>query len=245
LVAEENLDRSSSRPRAGVVLSLDNVAVHLPVARAGSRAVSASVDYLLWLLMMLVWTLLTIGLALSLGGGVTWMLGLYFLGLFVIDWAFFALQEVLMNGQTVGKRLAGLRVVSHDGSRASTPQLLIRNLVRTLDLVFAIPLLILDREGRRLGDHLARTRVVHLDRQSSAIGVRRIPAGWTSERVAVVENLLSRATSLDTDRATILAERVLAVVASDDPAFLEGIPEILDPLTRLRGAFGVERLNVS
>lgn len=223
------------------MLSLDNVPVYLPVARAGSRAVAAVFDYLLWLLLMAVWSLGLFGLGLvigSSGGTVSWVVALFFLGLFVIDWAFFAVQEITMHGQTLGKRLAGLRVVGRDGGRATVPQLLLRNLVRTPDLIFAIPLLIVDREGRRLGDHLARTRVVHLERQHAGVGVRRVPDGWGPDRVRVVERLLSRAGSLKGDRGSKLADKILQVLEREDPAFIAATPALLDPLTRLSLAFG-------
>jgi uncharacterized RDD family membrane protein YckC len=66
------------------------------------------------------------------------------------------------TGMTLGKRILGLRVVSHDGSAANVWQALLRNAVKPVELM-AWPLLlfILLNPGRqRMGDLAARTAVV-------------------------------------------------------------------------------------
>ena len=50
-----------------------------------------------------------------------------------------------------------LRVVTAEGGRPGASALLMRNLVRALDLVFGIPLMAVDPLSRRLGDRLAGT----------------------------------------------------------------------------------------
>lgn len=51
------------------------------------------------------------------------------------------LSEVLMNGQSVGKRIMGLRVISENGSKPSISQYIIRWLIRTSDYMVVIILL--------------------------------------------------------------------------------------------------------
>jgi uncharacterized RDD family membrane protein YckC len=66
------------------------------------------------------------------------------------------------RGQTLGKRLFGLRVVSEQGVLTRS-QALTRDLLRYVDCALVLPGLILvltDPAGRRLGDRLARTRVI-------------------------------------------------------------------------------------
>lgn len=96
--------------------------------------------------------------------------------------AYSALAE-MTTGRTLGKRLLGLRVVSERGVPAGLWQLLIRNLMRVLELlphfwVFAL-LTVVSRNRQRLGDIVARTIVVRALEQSPQR--RREPAAPDSE----------------------------------------------------------------
>ncbi|MBL7743262.1 MAG: RDD family protein [Chitinophagaceae bacterium] len=53
------------------------------------------------------------------------------------------LLEITMNGQSVGKKIMGMRVVNENGGRASISQFLIRWLLRVSDLWIALIILIL------------------------------------------------------------------------------------------------------
>ncbi|HZR08388.1 MAG TPA: RDD family protein [Myxococcales bacterium] len=83
---------------------------------------------------------------------------------FVVIWGYNTFFEVRWNGQTPGKRILRIRVVDGRGLPVDTPQSLIRNVVRLLDLfpaggVGALAAL-LDGRNRRLGDLAADTLVV-------------------------------------------------------------------------------------
>jgi uncharacterized RDD family membrane protein YckC len=88
---------------------------------------------------------------------------LVFLG---ITLAYFFICEG-MTGQTLGKRLLGIRVVSADGSRASWGQALGRTLLRVVDslpILYIVGLITVLATGRgrrqRVGDLAAHTLVV-------------------------------------------------------------------------------------
>lgn len=73
-----------------------------------------------------------------------------------------------LYGRTVGKRIAGIVVVSSDGSRITMRQAAIRNLLRLVDGVLSyavglVVMLITDR-NQRVGDLAARTVVVRARR---------------------------------------------------------------------------------
>ena len=75
--------------------------------------------------------------------------------------AVFAVQDYLLTaltGLTIGKRLAGIRVVRLDGK----PVGLLWGLVRTVLLLTIIPPLVTDRDLRGLHDRAANTIVVRL-----------------------------------------------------------------------------------
>jgi len=73
-----------------------------------------------------------------------------------------ALFEAICNGQTVGKRILRIRVVTADGGAVSFGQAFLRGLVRVLDLCLVGGLCIFFTANKtRLGDVAAETRVVY------------------------------------------------------------------------------------
>jgi uncharacterized RDD family membrane protein YckC len=99
---------------------------------------------------------------------------------FVIGWFYGGLFETYMNGQTPGKRLLGLRVLSTDGQPINGLQATVRNILRDVDVgplltaqIFGLPAIPLfptfiiglvvmttNRRFQRLGDLACRTIVV-------------------------------------------------------------------------------------
>jgi uncharacterized RDD family membrane protein YckC len=106
----------------------------------------------------------------------------YLLGVFGADFvaaaqliAYFALTfgysiffEWVWRGQTIGKRVLKLRVVDADGLRLTSAQIVIRNLLRLVDLLpFCYTIggafLVLSTKLQRLGDLAANTVVIRID----------------------------------------------------------------------------------
>jgi uncharacterized RDD family membrane protein YckC len=84
---------------------------------------------------------------------------------FALDWGYGLALETLMAGQTLGKRLLGLRVIQESGVRIGVYQALLRNLARPLDglpLFYAVGGLaaLLSQKHQRFGDMVAGTLVV-------------------------------------------------------------------------------------
>lgn len=85
---------------------------------------------------------------------------------FAVEWGYYVLSELLMNGSSLGKRALRLRVVQSDGLPITFTDSFLRNLVRAADLLpsfYALGLfsMILDSRFRRLGDLVAGTLVVY------------------------------------------------------------------------------------
>lgn len=102
---------------------------------------------------------------------------LFLIVYFVLDWGYHVGFEWHANGQTPGKRLLGLRVVSDRGLRLTLAQAVIRNLLRILDGLPALYLLggawaTFEAHGRRLGDLAAGTVVVRVGRRAAPSGLR-------------------------------------------------------------------------
>lgn len=84
---------------------------------------------------------------------------------FLISMLYGILCEWLWQGQTVGKRLVGIRVMDRDGLPIGIAQIIVRNLLRPVDMLPVFYLLggafaLFTRNGQRLGDLAANTVVV-------------------------------------------------------------------------------------
>lgn len=88
---------------------------------------------------------------------------------FLISTGYAVITEWYLRGQTVGKRLLGLRVMDAQGLKLQFSQIAIRNLLRFVD---SLPLfygvggitMLINRHAQRLGDIAANTIVVRVPR---------------------------------------------------------------------------------
>lgn len=85
---------------------------------------------------------------------------------FLIPFLYFILFEWLWNGQTIGKKALGIRVMMEDGTPITFPAALGRNLLRPADFLpvmyFAgIVTIFTNPRSQRLGDLVAKTVVAH------------------------------------------------------------------------------------
>ena len=140
----------------------EGVALSLRCAGVVPRALAWLLDLLIRLaVLMAVGT--TVGFLGEAGQGV----GL--VALFLVVWGYPIAFEVWRDGQTPGKRAFGLKVVSDNGTPVTWLPSVVRNLMRTIDMLpalygFGIASMCLDRTGRRIGDHVAGTVVVYAER---------------------------------------------------------------------------------
>jgi uncharacterized RDD family membrane protein YckC len=86
--------------------------------------------------------------------------------LFGVNWFYHVGWEIFNRGQSLGKRILGIRVVKSDGSPVSPGASFLRNLLRFADVFMSLCLaglfsMILSPAFRRLGDWAADTLVVY------------------------------------------------------------------------------------
>ncbi|WP_306142034.1 RDD family protein [Roseibium sp. MMSF_3412] len=106
---------------------------------------------------------------------------------FLIRVPYYILAELAWNGQTLGKRIMKIKVVSHDGGPLTTHALVLRNMMKEAEVFLPGTLVLMldassplgsllafgwiaiclfvpifDRYRRRLGDMMAGTHVIHL-----------------------------------------------------------------------------------
>jgi uncharacterized RDD family membrane protein YckC len=163
----------------------EQIGIEFEVAGLGSRFLAALVD----LLCMLVFLIGALALAISAMGGrrpleqisdnmaksetVTKGLGasgtiLILLSVFLVQWGYYIICEMLMNGASPGKRVMGLRVIRDDGTPLGFAQSLLRNLVRIVDFLpwgygVGLVAVFVSSRSQRLGDLAAGTLVTRLD----------------------------------------------------------------------------------
>jgi uncharacterized RDD family membrane protein YckC len=200
--------------------------IELRVAGPLPRALAWALDALLR------WTgYVIVLLPLSLFGGVGNGIGL--LALFVGEWGYGILFEVLGRGATPGKRVLNLRVVHMDGTPVGWGASVIRNLMLAVDFLpppFGAGLVscLASRDFQRLGDRAAGTLVVHARAYRTGVSkddVRPVAPPITlapREQLALAE-FATRAPTWTRDRRVEMAG-------------------LLEPLTGARDAEGVERL---
>src|SRR5215471_2452673 len=156
-------------------------ALDFAVAGIGSRFLALAFDTLIQTV---------IGLVGGIGGSIlvgvistavpkagVWALALLVLFFFGLYFGYFALFEIMWNGQTPGKRKAGIRVIKDSGRPLTPAESIGRNLMRIVDWLpafYAVGMVsaILTKENKRLGDLVAGSLVV---RESSFSDLNR---GW-------------------------------------------------------------------
>lgn len=84
---------------------------------------------------------------------------------FLISFGYFIILEMVMNGQTLGKRILNIRVRKDLGNAPSFWDLLLRNLIRIVDMLpifygVGLVVMFMNKKAKRLGDYAAGTVVV-------------------------------------------------------------------------------------
>ncbi|GLQ88632.1 RDD family protein [Dyella flagellata] len=205
----------------------EGVSLRLRAAGAFGRAQAWLLDTLLRAVVFFV----GLGIFSMLGrGGV----GLGLLLLFALTWVYNVVCEVWFHGQTIGKRVLGLRVVNADATPITLLPSVVRNLLRVVDAlpgIYGVGLVvsIIDPSARRVGDIVAGTLVIHAD---------ELPAG-SKVPVAAPQPL---PLPLDADEQAALiefAERSPQLT----PQRQEELANILHPLTGREGSAAIAQIS--
>lgn len=134
--------------------------------------------------------LMAIGAILIVGGlAITFIspsigVALIFVLYFLVDWGYAIVLEGFWSGQTIGKRVFGLRVIQESGVRVTWLQAFLRNLARPVDRLPFMYLVgglasLFTHSQQRLGDLLAGTVVVRERRLKIPASLSR-PEGDTA-----------------------------------------------------------------
>lgn len=152
------------------IVTPENIAFHYQVAGPFRRLPAFVLDVLIRLgvFAVLAVVLALFGRAINVTG-VAWAGTLIFW--FLSAWFYGGLFETWMNGQTPGKWVMGLRVLSVDGQPINGIQAVLRNILRTLDIMplgncmLGLVAMTMNRRYQRLGDIVCGTIVVVEERK--------------------------------------------------------------------------------
>lgn len=141
-------------------------------------------------------------------------LGMFMIALFLMEW-FYPVVFELLWGATPGKRALGLKVVHSNGTPVCWQASIIRNLLRAADFLpmfymFGLISMLCNQRFQRLGDLAAGTLVVHHQKISHSMTVTdapplRPPVTLNLQQRQAILSFAERYQSLSEQRATELA----------------------------------------
>lgn len=212
----------------------EQTALDFAVAGIGSRFLAIAYDtiiqFLVGLIVGLAGGMTLAGIATALPRAAMWGWAILLLFYFFLYFGYYALFEILWNGQTPGKRKVGIRVIKDSGRPLTVAESIGRNLMRIVDWMpffygVGMASAFLTKGNKRLGDLLVGSLVVRetslsdlkpvwqtVGRDSVPMASTTVPLGadrLSPEEFALIESFLSRRSALDFDVRTRIAREVL------------------------------------
>ena len=244
----------------------EQTSLEFAIAGVGSRFLALALDTLIQTL---------VGFIVLLGGSMVvgalsaaapksaiWGLAIMILFFFLLYFGYFAFFEIIWNGQTPGKRKAGIRVIKDSGRPLTAAESIARNLLRIVDWLpgfyaIGIASALLTKENKRLGDLVAGSLVV---RESSFSDLKPVwqttqapgispsaplgAANLTLDESALIDSFLTRRSELDFDVRVRMADQILQrikpklTLPADNSLSTEKILESLAYERRTTGGYG-------
>jgi len=206
----------------------EQIAIEFPLAGIGSRFLAIVFDMLVQLIGYVVLALIA---ALAFGGELrriwpsawNWSAAVFILVVFCFYWGYYAFFETIWQGQTPGKRQAGIRVIKDTGRSITAFEAIARNLVRVVDQfpgIYAVGCItmFLNKKSKRLGDFVAGTVVVHEKKAEAAEPFfnlqqsSQLPAypvtRLSNTELVLIETFLARRLDLTAEVRTATAKRI-------------------------------------
>jgi uncharacterized RDD family membrane protein YckC len=204
-----------------VVETPEHVELLFQPAGLGSRSVAYVIDkclqiaiYLVLLLAAIMTSHLSNSLGLDNSLGQNWFFAFLILLYGMISLGYFIFFEYLWSGATPGKRTQNIRVIKRDGRPISILDAMVRNVVRSVDILGGIApigmfVMLRDKKFRRIGDFAAGTLVVTDERgplpdlpeiseaEAKDPGLEDIARRLTPEQFLILNRFFTRRASLE------------------------------------------------
>lgn len=152
------------------LLTPENVFIEYELAGLGSRMIAFAVDTLIQIFsIMVIWVgvILSGVTAYTMNSFSSVLIAVGVILIFVIYFGYFIFFEMLMEGQTPGKRIAKIKVIKQNGEPIGFFESLIRNILRLIDIIVSFCILgavfiLFSKDFKRVGDFASNTIVVKL-----------------------------------------------------------------------------------
>lgn len=137
-IANRKILEAARDKRRIEILPPEGVPIHFEVATLGSRFLAQLLDLLITYVALV---LLFLAVLFSFSILFSQVSAFFILLTFAIRSPYYILTELVWNGRTIGKRISGLRVISADGQRLSAYQIVVRNLMKELEVFLPLTIL--------------------------------------------------------------------------------------------------------
>lgn len=147
------------------ILTPEKVVLTVELANLGPRIIAHIIDLFLMAIGLIAGSLVISQASVIVGPGIAGLVTAVFTTFFIF--VYFIVSEMLMKGQTIGKKLLGLRVVTIEGRPLGWSGSFLRNVLRIADLLpgtylLGLVTMFLNERSQRLGDLIAGTIVIRV-----------------------------------------------------------------------------------
>ncbi|HVW08412.1 MAG TPA: RDD family protein [Bryobacteraceae bacterium] len=238
----------------------EQIGLDFAVAGVGSRFLAILIDTLIQTGIGIAVAIAVFAMTFAIGPGgapSVWLLALAAFGAFLLLYGYFAIFEIIWNGQTPGKRIIGLRVIKDSGRPLTPAETIGRNLMRIVDqmpAMYAIGIvtMFLNSRNKRLGDLVAGSIVIReskKDKEAPWLAAGTVqqqppapqPVSHGAHRISIddlrlMDTFLNRRNEMEPDVRSRMASQILARLRAHTEIPEDGRPaeEIIQSLARER-----------
>jgi uncharacterized RDD family membrane protein YckC len=215
------------------ITTTQNIELEYDLASLGDRIVAFIIDMVILIAYIIIISLLTGFTSNSFSDSVAWVFILLFLPA-----AFYSLlSETFLNGQSVGKKVMGIKVISLNGNQPTFSQYLLRWLFRLVDIwlfgsVVAFIVVVATEKHQRIGDLIAGTTLVKTKPRTNIDQTLYVPVAETSYTVTYPEVINLR----DSDMQ-LIKEVMLNVRKSGNPVLAWQTAEKLEQILNIKNQY--------
>lgn len=169
------------------ILTPQNIELEYDLASVGDRIVATIIDRLILIAYAIV--LVVIASQSKFTGDI---MQLYIFVATLPAMFYSLLCEIFMNGQTIGKRVMKIKVISINGNQPTFSQYLMRWLFRIIDLwmtssILAVVMVAVNDKRQRLGDIVAGTTVIKTEPRTTINETLYVPVAETNYKATYPE----------------------------------------------------------
>ncbi|WP_053956073.1 RDD family protein [Inediibacterium massiliense] len=147
----------------------ENIEIEYRLAGVGSRIVAGFLDYLIQgiLYFIIFMIFLQTNYKIDFKSQNSYYIAIIMLILAFINYGYFTVSEMVMDGRTLGKKVLGLRAIRKNGQPMDIKHSLVRNLLKIFvdNYMIGIIMMFFRKDESRIGDILSSTMVIEEEKE--------------------------------------------------------------------------------